>query len=110
MFDNAIFKGVKSDHRAYTARSEQAEGLFQAALKTAQLIIDGDSQRLKSPGRRMKAAMTILRRHRIGDNRGESRRGADMFSPAGIYDSARDSAGVTLFAVIKNQVRAKLPF
>jgi hypothetical protein len=47
-FDQAIFKGLKADHRQSTTGGQQSERALQPVLDRGQLIIGGDPQSLEA--------------------------------------------------------------
>src|SRR5438270_1712693 len=50
---DTVFKRMKRHHDEPAIGPEQPPGSFQTALQLGELLIDGDAQRLKSPGRGM---------------------------------------------------------
>jgi hypothetical protein len=58
LFDQAIFEGLKADHRQSATGGQESERTLQTRLDCGQLIIGGDPQSLEAAGGRVRRSPT----------------------------------------------------
>src|SRR5829696_6682489 len=110
--DLAVLERVEADHREPAAGAEHLEGGGERVLELAQLVVDGNSQRLEDPLGRMPVAEARRRGDRGPDDLDELARPLDRPPAALASDRPRDLARVPLFAVALADLRevALAPF
>ena len=73
-----VFQSMKSNHCQHPAGLQQAGCGGKTAFNLADLIINGNADRLKRLRRRMKTGLVQFARHGIGDHRCQIQRGAQL--------------------------------
>ncbi len=105
LLDRAIFQRVEGDHGQPTARPQQVARRGERPCEHADLVIDGDAQRLKDLRRRVDtpAPTALGAYHRIG----ELLRGGEWRGRASVDDRARDPARRGLLPIGPEEVRKR---
>src|SRR5262249_31948531 len=101
LLDRAIFERVKGDDDAAAAGPELIGKDLEEARQLAELVVDGDAQRLERARRGIDAL--VARRaagHCPGDDGGELRRRVKLTGADCVLDGARESGGVALLAEV----------
>src|SRR5271163_5224480 len=92
---------MKRHYGEPSARHQQPFGRAERAIEFAELVVDGDPQRLKGAGRRVESGRSLG--HRRTYDLGEFEGAADRLAPPGRGDRAGDSTSKTLFAEFADQ-------
>jgi len=101
--DDAILKAVERHHDQPPARIQQGGGLREAAIELAQLVIDGDAQRLKTAGGAVDSGW--IARRRPANDGGQPNRAFDRRQAAFGADGARDPARPSFLSVSMQDLR-----
>jgi hypothetical protein len=103
LFDQAIFEGLKADHRQSTTGGQQTERALEAGLHRGQLIIGSDPQSLEAAGGRV-GRSTPPGADPL-DELGQLAGGRERAIAALRFYLSGDLAGVTLIAQFPKKIR-----
>ena len=101
----AVLERVETDDREAAAGAEHLEGGGERVLELAQLVVDGNSQRLEDPLGRMPVAEARRRGNRGPDDLDELAGPLDRPPAALASDRLRDLTRVPLLAVALEDLR-----
>ncbi len=97
--DDPVLERVEADHGEPAAGPQHLERRGQRGLERAELVVDGDPQRLEDALRRMAVAEARRRRDRLLDRLDEVARALERLLAAASHDRAGDLPRVALLAV-----------
>ena len=98
--DDPVLERVEADHREPSSRPQQVEGRGERRLDRAELVVDGDPQRLEDALRRVAVAEARRRGNRGLDRVDELAGPLERLLAAAASDRPRDLPRVALLAVL----------
>ncbi len=101
VLDPPVFERMERHDGEPPARHQQPLGRLQTAVELAELVVDGDAQRLKGAGRRVEPGLDS--RHRGADDVGELEGALDRLALSRRDDGSGDPAGKALLAEVADQ-------
>src|SRR5262249_10571299 len=105
VLDDAVFQRVERDDGQPAARLDELERVVQAGLELAELVVDGDPQRLEGALGRVALAEARGRRDRGLDHLDQLERALERLALAAAHDAARDLAREALLAEAPQDAR-----